>query len=75
MPDILDMRNMSCIYCSMKNQVHLIGKRRKESELKCRVVMEAALNILLTMALHPIMLKRKPKAGQYEKIFVFSFLC
>lgn len=36
--------------------------------------MEVALNILLTMALHPEMLKCIPKADQYEVIFAFSFL-
>lgn len=49
-----------------------MGKRIKEIEVKCR---EVALNILQTMALHPKMLKCIPKAGQYEEIFAFSFLC
>lgn len=48
---------------SMKNQVHLIGKRIKEIELKCRVVMKAALSILLTMALPSKMLKCNPKSS------------
>lgn len=37
--------------------------------------MEAALNILLTMVLLYKILKLNPKSDQYEKIFVFSFLC
>ena len=59
----------------MKNQVHLIRERIKEIELKCRVLMEAALNILLTKVLCYEMLKCDPKADQYEKTVVFSLHC
>lgn len=59
----------------MKNHVHFIRERIKEIEIKCRVLMEAALNILLTVALCYKMLKCGPKADQYEKNVAFSLHC
>lgn len=50
-------------------------KRIKVIKVKYRIGMEVTLNVLLTMALHPKMLKYHPKADEYEDIFAFIFLC
>lgn len=54
---------------SIETQVNVTGKKIKGIDLKCRVVMEAALGILFTAALHP---KLVTLTHTYMKTFLFS---
>lgn len=66
---------ISLVYCQHEKSGSFHRKEDNRIQAKMQSCDGSSTSILFTMALLYKILKLNPKSDQYEKIFVFSFLC